>query len=99
MFNQSNKSGGTLETTLTDGIGTLTLQARKAFSGTSDRSIKVLINDVEKCSETLAASEEIQTLFTKQGNECVINMSGSVKLTISQSGPQTTIDNITWASH
>ena len=94
MFYQSDKGGGTLETTLETGIASISLQARKAFSKTAKREIKISANGEQKCAFELAEGDDIQTM-----PDCQIGISGNVTLLIEQTGPQTTIDNISWTTN
>lgn len=94
MFNQAAKGGGTLETNLESGIGTIKLQARKAFTKADTRTIKISANGEQKCTFTLEDNDTIQTM-----PECQIGLNGEVTLLIEQSGPQTTIDNIEWTTN
>ena len=90
-------SGNTLETTISNGIGKLSFDVRKAFTGGSNnRKIEVLVdNVVVYTSPTFGTS---QTDSTIHNYEVEINKTGAVTITFRNAGPQLTLDNISWTA-
>ncbi|MDM1072857.1 hypothetical protein HX001_10195 [Empedobacter brevis] len=90
-------SGNTLETTISNGIGKLSFDVRKAFTGGSNnRKIEVLVdNVVVYASPTFGTS---QTDSTIHNYEVEINKTGAVTITFRNAGPQLTLDNISWTA-
>ncbi|MFV0172601.1 putative Ig domain-containing protein [Empedobacter falsenii] len=89
------KSGNTLETTIANGIGKLSFDVRKAFTGgTNNRKIEVLVDGViVYTSPTFGGS---QTDATIHSYEVEINKTDATLITFRNAGPQLTLDNISW---
>lgn len=92
-----------LEWTIPNGIGNLSFEYRKAYTGQSSREIEVLINNVQVAVTPSfgAFSGADATVYTL--NE-PINESGSVVVKIKPTGTtttgrQATIDNISWTAY
>lgn len=92
-----------LEWTLPAGVGSLTFEYRKAFTGANSRELEVLVNNTQVTVSPSfgAASGEDVTVHTLTH---AINESGSatirIKLTgTATTGRQTTIDNISWTAY
>ncbi|WP_413533898.1 hypothetical protein [Empedobacter brevis] len=88
----------TLEATIPNGIGKLTFDARKAFTGGSNnRKIEILVdNEVVFTTPTFGAP---QTDTTIHNFEVEINKAGTSTLTFRNAGPQITLDNISWTGY
>lgn len=88
-----------IEAEVTGGVGTLSFQARKAFTGGSDnRQLSVHINGTQVfLTPTFGTSGTDATIHTFEIED--INVSGTVEIKIANEGPQVTIDNIIWTCY
>lgn len=88
-------SGNTLETTISNGIGKLSFDVRKAFTGGSNnRKIEVLVDNVVVfTSPTFGGSKTDATIHSY---EVEINKTDATLITFRNAGPQLTLDNISW---
>lgn len=92
-----------LEWTLPAGIGSLSFEYRKAFTGGTSRELEVLVNSTQVAvspsfGATSGSDATVHTLTQ------AINQSGSVTIRIKLTGVttgnrQTTIDNISWTAY
>lgn len=88
-----------LQVTLTNGVGSFSFDYRKAFTGTSDRDLEIIVNGVQVAvTPTFGTLEPDATVYNFSYN---INISGSVTIRIKNIGSTTTnrqaiIDNINW---
>ncbi|MCA4776311.1 autotransporter outer membrane beta-barrel domain-containing protein [Empedobacter stercoris] len=90
-------SGNTLETTISNGIGKLSFDVRKAFTGGSNnRKIEVLVDNV--VVYTSPTFGKAQTDATIHSFEVEINKSEAAVITFRNAGPQLTLDNISWTA-
>ncbi|MFV0217348.1 hypothetical protein OBJ92_09950 [Empedobacter falsenii] len=91
-------SGNTLETTISNGIGKLSFDVRKAFTGGSNnRKIEVLVdNVVVYTSPTFGTSQTDSTIYNY---EVEINKSEAAVITFRNAGSQITLDNISWTGY
>ncbi|NLN74640.1 MAG: hypothetical protein GX140_10420, partial [Bacteroidales bacterium] len=85
-------SGSVTSPTTTGGMGTLSFQYVRAFTGTGARSIEVWVNG-SKIGSTITVSSSSDTVMTYSEN---INIAGNVQLELKTSGAQIKIDNISW---
>lgn len=85
----------TLETTISNGIGKLSFDVRKAFTGGSNnRQIEILVDgNVVFTSPTFGT---VQTDTTIHSFEVEINKSDATHITFRNAGSQITLDNILW---
>src|SRR5690554_2080364 len=92
-----------LEWTISNGIGELNFQYKKAFTGPSVRQLEVYVNDV-----VVATTPTFGDVATDDGLiydfNYNINLSGEVVIKIKNVGTstdnkQTVIDNIVWTAH
>ncbi|WP_313360852.1 Ig domain-containing protein [Empedobacter sp.] len=90
-------SGNTLETTISNGIGKLSFDVRKAFTaGSNDRKIEVLVDNVVVFTSPTFGTTSTDT--TIHNYEVEINKTGVVTVTFRNAGPQLTLDNISWTA-
>ncbi|MCA4782399.1 putative Ig domain-containing protein [Empedobacter stercoris] len=89
------KSGNTLETTIYNGIGKLSFDVRKAYTGgMNNRKIEVLVDGiVVYTSPTFGGA---QTDTTIKSYEVEINKTDATLITFRNAGPQLTLDNVSW---
>src|SRR5690606_4841704 len=82
-----------------EGIGAISLQARKALTGGSNnRKVGVYINDdLVYTTPTFGTANTDTTIHTFSVEN--INISGNVNIRIKNAGAQVTIDNITWTCY
>lgn len=82
-----------------EGIGAISFQARKAFTGGSNnRKLEVYINDeLVYTTPTFGTANTDTTIHTFSVEN--INISGNVNIRIKNAGAQVTIDNITWTCY
>lgn len=90
------------EWTIPNGIGDLTFQYRKAFTGANVRQLEILVDGVqfETTNTYGGSSEQEDDIYTYTGT---INKYGSVVIQIKNVGTatgnkQTVIDNISWTA-
>lgn len=92
MFNEATKKAGSISTTLTTGVQSIEVQAKKAFTGNGDRIVTLKLNGTQ-CGSLKLTTDDTETL------KCAdVNLSGAVEVLIESTGKQTTIDNVTWLS-
>ena len=92
MFNEATKKAGSISTTLTTGVQSIEVQAKKAFTGNGDRIVTLKLN-ASQCGSLKLTNDDTATL------KCAdVNLSGAVEVLIESTGKQTTIDNVTWLS-
>lgn len=90
-------SGNTLETTISNGIGKLSFDVRKAFTGGSNnRKIEILVDNVVVFTSPTFGTTSTDT--TIHNYEVEINKTGVVTVTFRNAGPQLTLDNISWTA-
>ncbi|WP_310377451.1 T9SS sorting signal type C domain-containing protein [Flavobacterium sp.] len=78
--------------TYAGGIGTLTFNYVRAFTGTSTRSIEVWVNGVQIGSTiTVSTTSDVVVSYSQ-----AINISGNIVLELRTSGAQIKIDDISW---
>ncbi|CAM3781627.1 T9SS type A sorting domain-containing protein [Flavobacterium cucumis] len=91
-----------LEATIPGGIGDFTFEYRKAFTGTTERQLELLVNGVAIATTatfgTISGEETTIYTFTH-----TVNQPGNVTIRIKNIGAtttnrQTTIDNISWTA-
>ncbi|MFV0142881.1 hypothetical protein [Empedobacter falsenii] len=88
----------TLETTISNGIGKLSFDVRKAFTGGSNnRKIEVLVDNVVVF--TSPTFGKAQTDATIHSFEVEINKSEAAVITFRNAGSQITLDNISWTGY
>ncbi|KAF2519472.1 T9SS sorting signal type C domain-containing protein [Flavobacterium salilacus subsp. salilacus] len=90
----TNNSGTVTSPTYSGGMGTLTFNYVRAFTGTSSRSLEVWVNGT-KIGSTITVSS---TSNTVQQYSNTINVSGNVILEIKTFGAQIKIDDISWTA-
>lgn len=90
-------SGGTATITFPNGVGTLTYQYRKAFTGKTARTMQVSVDGVVAATSAQfgSGSGEQTTVYTQTVE---INRAGSVTVEIKALGAQVTIDNVSWTA-
>ncbi|MBZ0244254.1 MAG: chitobiase/beta-hexosaminidase C-terminal domain-containing protein, partial [Bacteroidales bacterium] len=93
-----------LQATIPGGVGSFSLEYRKAFTGGSARQLELLVNDVQVATspEFGVGSGEDPTVHTFTVEN--INATGNVVIKIKNVGAtstnrQTTIDNISWTGY
>src|SRR5690554_7439482 len=99
-----NASDSYFEMEIPDGVGELSFQYRKAYTGGSERELEVIVNGVALPTTTGIfgnVSGELADIFTYTAN---INLAGAVTIRIknvgsSGSNRQSTIDNIVWTAN
>src|SRR5690554_1744819 len=99
-----NASDSYFEMEIPDGVGELSFQYRKAYTGGSERELEVIVNGVALPTTTGVfgnASGELADIFTYTAN---INLAGAVTIRIKNVGStttnrQSTIDNIVWTAN
>src|SRR5690554_2953432 len=92
------------EMEIPDGVGELSFQYRKAYTGASERELEVIVNGVALPTTTGGfgnVSGELADIFTYTAN---INLAGAVTIRIKNVGSatsnkQSTIDNIVWTAN
>lgn len=90
-------SGNTLETTISNGIGKLTFDVRKAFTaGSNNRKIEILVDNVVVFTSPTFGTTSTDT--TIHNYEVEINKTGVVTVTFRNAGPQLTLDSISWTA-
>lgn len=90
-------SGNTLETTISNGIGKLTFDVRKAFTaGSNNRKIEILVDNVVVFTSPTFGTTSTDT--TIHNYEVEINKTGVVTVTFRNAGSQLTLDNISWTA-
>lgn len=92
-----------LEATIPGGIGDFTFEYRKAFTGTTERQLELLVNGVPIATTapfgTISGEETTVYSFTQP-----VNQPGNVTIRIKNVGStstnrQTTLDNISWTPY
>src|SRR5690554_1838207 len=99
-----NASDSYFEMEIPDGVGELSFQYRKAYTGGSERELEVIVNGDALPTTTGIfgnVSGELADIFTYTAN---INLAGAVTIRIknvgsSGSNRQSTIDNIVWTAN
>src|SRR5690554_3572866 len=99
-----NASDSYFEMEIPDGVGELSFQYRKAYTGGSERELEVIVNGDALPTTTGIfgnASGELADIFTYTAN---INLAGAVTIRIKNVGStttnrQSTIDNIVWTAN
>src|SRR5690554_1015909 len=99
-----NASESYFEMEIPDGVGELSFQYRKAFTGGNERELEVIVNGDALPTTTGIfgnASGELADIFTYTAN---INLAGAVTIRIKNVGStttnrQSTIDNIVWTAN
>lgn len=88
-------SGNKLETTISNGIGKLSFDVRKAYTaGTNTRKIEILVDgNVVFTSPTFGTAQTDNTIYHY---EVDINKTSSSVIAFRNAGPQITLDNISW---
>ncbi|QYJ68401.1 choice-of-anchor J domain-containing protein [Flavobacterium litorale] len=77
-------------TTISGGIGTLSFDYKRSFSGNS--TLRVYVNGVQYGGDVTVSSESVSN-FSQE-----INVTGDVTIEIQNSVKRTTIDNISWTA-
>lgn len=90
----TNGSGTVTSPTYSGGMGTLSFNYVRAFTGTSSRSIEVWVNGVQLGAVITVSPTSNAVVNHSQ----VINVSGNVVLELRTSGAQIKIDDISWDS-
>ncbi len=91
-------AGNTLETTISNGIGKLTFDVRKAFTADSNnRKIEILVDNVVVFTSPTFGTTSTDT--TIHNYEVEINKTGAVTVTFRNAGPHITLDNISWTGY
>ncbi len=96
MFNQASKNDGTISAEVTTGVGSISVQAKQAYTSEKARTVSITIGDAsEPCGSVsiVAGKNEVYTAACEN-----VNQSGNVKITVSSKGVQTVIDNIAWTA-
>src|SRR5690606_13801209 len=96
---QGNTSAN-VSATVSNGVGTLTFQARKAFTdGSNNRQLQVYINNnLDFTTPTFGTASTDTTIHTFTVEN--INVTGDVAIRIQNAtGNQVTIDNIAWTCY
>lgn len=90
----TNGSGTITSPSYAGGMGTLTFNYVRAFTGTSARSIQVWVNGAQiGTTITVSPTSDVIANYSQ-----AINISGSVVLELRTSGTQIKIDDISWTS-
>lgn len=91
-----------LEATLSGGVGSFSVEFRKAFTGTAERQLELLVNGVAVATSEVIGTESgaDETVFTFTVN---VNQPGDVTIRLKNVGDtstnrQTVLDNIEWTS-
>ena len=91
----TNGNGTVTSPTYSGGMGVLTFNYVRAFTGTGARSIEVWVNG-SKIGSTITVSSTSNTVVGYTGT---INISGSVNLELRTSGTHIKIDDISWTAY
>ncbi len=87
---------GSVSTTVTTGVGSVSVQAKRAMTGKSARKISITIGEASTpCASIDIAADSTETYTAKCES---VNQSGNVKITVTSAGAQTVIDNIAWTA-
>ena len=91
----TNGSGTITSPSYAGGMGTLSFNYVRAFTGTSARSIQVWVNGAQiGTTITVSPTSDVIANYSQ-----AINISGSVVLELRTSGTQIKIDDISWTSY
>src|SRR5690606_40869443 len=90
-----------LEFTITNGVGTLSFDYRKAFSGNGERQLMLIVNGDSLTASPIFGTESGRVIHSFSHN---ISLAGSVTIKIknigsSTSNKQITLDNIVWTAY
>ncbi|WP_417238401.1 GEVED domain-containing protein [Bizionia sp.] len=88
-------AGTVTSPTYTGGMGTLTFNYVRAFTGTGGRTLTVWVNGTQIGGTTTVSS----TSNTIQNYSATINVGGNVSLEIRTAGNQIKIDDISWTAY
>ena len=91
----TNGSGTVTSPSYTGGMGTLSFNYVRAFTGTSARSIQVWVNGVQQGS-TITVSPTSDAIVNYSQ---VLNITGSIVLEFRTSGAQIKIDDVVWTAY
>jgi uncharacterized repeat protein (TIGR02543 family) len=88
-----------LEVTLNSGIGNLSFQYRRGYTGASERELEVLVNGVQQALTVKFGSDDTVYQFSES-----LNISGVVTIRIKNVGSTTSnrhvvLDNINWTNY
>ncbi|SES83844.1 S-layer homology domain-containing protein [Natronincola peptidivorans] len=104
LLRRSGDNSKIVSDTITGGIGSFSVQMRKAFTGTGDRQIELFINGQSKGKSITfgSSSGEDDTVHTFSVKD--INVEGNIIIEIrhitgGSQNRQLVIDNITWTSY
>ena len=91
---------GSISTTLTSGVGSISVDVKRGYSNTDKRVVKLLVDDKEcgklEISESTKEAKEYKTYQLECNDQ---NKSGPVKVEITNTTErQVVIDNITWTA-
>ena len=91
---------GSISTTLTSGVGSISVDVKRGYSNTDKRFVKLLVDDKEcgtlEISESTKEAKEYKTYQLECNDQ---NKSGPVKVEITNTTErQVVIDNITWTA-
>ncbi|MEW6623797.1 MAG: S-layer homology domain-containing protein [Bacillota bacterium] len=101
MIRNASENGKIYAESIPGGIGSFSVDLKKAFTGTAERTVQLLINDIIVDTFTLAQYDP-ETFPVQQFVVTDINVSGDFKLELRHTNPlsaQITIDNIRWTSY
>ena len=87
------KSGGFIAGTIPDGISSVSVQVKKAYTTYRARNIDIYVNGII-CKSASISSYDVVTVSCDN-----IDRPGDVELRIQADGSQVVIDNITWNSY
>ncbi len=92
----ADSSGFVRADSIPDGVNTLYLDYRKAFTGGSDREFEVLVNDTVVATSPVFGgfSGADDTIFTMEIED--LDVDGTFSLEVRNIGAQFTVDNIRW---
>lgn len=91
----TNGSGTVTSPSYSNGMGTLSFNYVRAFTGTNARTIGVYVNGIQQGSDiTVSTSSNTVVNYSS-----VINVTGNVILELRTSGAQIKIDDISWTSY
>lgn len=92
----TNGDGTVTSPTVSGGIGVLTFNYVRAFTGTSPRTIGVYVNGTQIGGNiSVSATSDVVQAYTSPA----INISGNVVVELRTSGTQIKIDNVSWTGY
>ena len=96
MFNQASKKGGTISAEVTTGVGSISVQAKQAYTSEKARTVSITIGEASEPCGSVSIVADTNEVYTAECEN--VNQSGNVKITVTSKGAQTVVDNIAWTA-